>query len=199
MTTLIIIDVQNDFCHGGPLAVPEADAVIPVINHLTNIHDFVVATQDWHPLGHLSFASSHGKNPGDSVTLPYGDQILWPDHCVQGSMGADFHPDLDIRKVQAVFRKGMNPELDSYSAFYENDRKTRTGLSPYLKSFGISEILLCGLASDYCVFYSAMDGLKDGFKTSIVTDAVRAVNVPEGSESRAIEKMKKAGVKFVNI
>lgn len=197
MTALIIIDVQNDFIPGGALAVPGGDAVIPVINQLSNSYECVVATQDWHPEGHISFASAHGKQPGDIINISYGKQVLWPEHCVQGSSGADFHPALDTRPVQAVFHKGMNSQLDSYSAFYENDRTTATGLSAYLRSFGIREVLLCGLALDYCVFFSALDALGDGFQTSVFLEATRAVNIPENSEKHAIESMRREGVNCV--
>lgn len=193
---LIVIDVQNDFCPGGALAVPEGDAVVPVINRLAPSFAQIVLTQDWHPPGHRSFASAHpGRVPFESVDMPYGAQTLWPDHCVQGSAGADFHPDLDTAAAQLVVRKGFRPEIDSYSAFFENDRTTPTGLRGYLGERGIGRVFLAGLATDYCVFYSALDARRIGLDVVLVTDACRAIDL-DGSRDRALGGMAAAGVKL---
>ncbi len=181
---LVVVDVQNDFCPGGSLAVPEADAIIPLVNRLQGLFRTVVLTQDWHPGGHKSFASAHpGKAPLETVELSYGDQILWPDHCVQGTPGAAFHPDLELERAGLIIRKGMNREIDSYSAFFENDRTTATGLSGYLKALGVERVYLCGIAAEYCVGYSGLDGLSQGFEVSLVTEAIARF----GSED--LEKM----------
>ena len=191
---LIIVDVQNDFCPGGALAVPHGDQIVPAVNRLAAEFAHVVLTQDWHPRGHASFASSHaGKNPFDSIDVSYGQQILWPDHCVQGTRGADFHPDLDIPHAELVLRKGFRRAIDSYSAFFENDRRTPTGLVAYLKERGFKRIALCGLATDFCVFYSALDGRHAGFEVTVTTDACRGINV-DGSLDRAMRSMEEAGV-----
>ena len=191
---LIIVDVQNDFCPGGALAVPHGDQIVPAVNRLAAEFAQVVLTQDWHPRGHASFASSHaGKNPFDSIDVSYGQQILWPDHCVQGTRGADFHPDLDIPHAELVLRKGFRRAIDSYSAFFENDRRTPTGLVAYLKERGFKRIALCGLATDFCVFYSALDGRHAGFEVTVATDACRGINV-DGSLDRAMRSMEEAGV-----
>ena len=191
---LIIVDVQNDFCPGGALAVPHGDQIVPAVNRLAAEFAHVVLTQDWHPRGHASFASSHaGKNPFDSIDVSYGQQILWPDHCVQGTRGADFHPDLDIPHAELVLRKGFRTAIDSYSAFFENDHRTPTGLVAYLKERGFKRIALCGLATDFCVFYSALDGRHAGFEVTVTTDACRGINV-DGSLDRAMRSMKEAGV-----
>ena len=164
MKALLIVDVQNDFCPGGALEVPEGDRVVPVINSLLPHFDAVIQTQDWHPSGHHSFASAHdGKEPFDSIEMEYGNQVLWPDHCVQGSEGAAFHPDLETSKTQVIIRKGFRKKIDSYSAFYENDNKTKTGLTGYLKTRGIDTLFVTGLATDFCVKWSVLDGIKDGF------------------------------------
>jgi nicotinamidase/pyrazinamidase len=194
---LVIIDVQNDFCPGGSLAVKEGDAVVPLINSIAGSFPLVVATQDWHPQGHVSFASSHrGKKPGDIITLETGTQALWPDHCVQGSSGAAFHPGLDLRPVRFIVRKGMTAGLDSYSAFYENDRKTPTGLGFLLKGLGVREVYLTGLATDYCVFYSAMDAADEGFETHVVIDGCRGVDIPAGNIESSIGAMRERGIKI---
>ena len=191
---LIIVDVQNDFCPGGALAVPHGDQIVPAVNRLAAEFAHVVLTQDWHPRGHASFASSHaGKNPFDSIDVSYGQQILWPDHCVQGTRGADFHPDLDIPHAELVLRKGFRTAIDSYSAFFENDHRTPTGLVAYLKERGFKRIALCGLATDFCVFYSALDGRHAGFEVTVTTDACRGINV-DGSLDRAMRSMEEAGV-----
>ena len=191
---LIIVDVQNDFCPGGALAVPHGDQIVPAVNRLAAEFAHVVLTQDWHPRGHASFASSHaGKNPFDSIDVSYGQQILWPDHCVQGTRGADFHPDLDIPHAELVLRKGFRRAIDSYSAFFENDRRTPTGLVAYLKERRFERIALCGLATDFCVFYSALDGRHAGFEVRVTTDACCGINV-DGSLDRAMRSMEEAGV-----
>jgi len=193
-TVLIVIDVQNDFCPGGALAVGEGHEVVPPINELVRRFDNVVLTQDWHPEGHSSFAGSHeGKEPFGSVDMPYGPQTLWPDHCVQGTPGADFHPDLAWDKAQLIIRKGFRPGIDSYSAFFENDRTTPTGLGGYLKERGLSKLVLTGLATDFCVAYSALDAAKLGFETHVVMDACRAIDL-DGSLAAAEAQMRDAGV-----
>jgi nicotinamidase/pyrazinamidase len=162
---LLVVDVQNDFCPGGALAVPDGDAIVPVVNKLAAEFTHVILTQDWHPRGHASFASSHpGKQPFDTVDLSYGGQILWPDHCVQGTQGAAFHPVLDVVHAELVLRKGFRSAIDSYSAFRENDRRTPTGLANYLKERGFERITLCGLATDFCVLFSAIDAREAGYK-----------------------------------
>jgi nicotinamidase/pyrazinamidase len=194
-STLLVIDVQNDFCPGGRLEVKNGDEVVPVINAIMPFFPRVVATQDWHPRGHVSFASSHiRKKPFDTVDINGIRQVLWPDHCVRGSEGADLHPLLDRRFFNLVLRKGLAPGLDSYSAFFENDRKTPTGLAFFLKGLDVKTLHLSGLATDYCVLYSAMDAAALGFRVFLVEDAVRGVDVPAGSVGRALVAMKKAGV-----
>jgi len=201
-TLLLIIDVQNDFCPGGALAVNEGDAVVAPLNALcaalAEKGGRVAATQDWHASGHISFASSHsGKKPNDIIdTSLVKGQALWPDHCVQGTSGAEFHKDLDLKPVSAIIRKGIHKDIDSYSAFFENDRKTKTGLEGYLKSLGIKTVIIGGIATDYCVFYSAMDCKKLGFNTIIASDAVRGVGFPEGSVEKAIAEMKSKKIEF---
>jgi nicotinamidase/pyrazinamidase len=194
-SALLVIDVQNDFCPGGRLEVKKGDEVIPVVNALMPLFPRVVATQDWHPRGHVSFASSHrGKEVHDTVEVGGMRQVLWPDHCVQGSEGADFHPALERRFFSLILRKGFALGLDSYSAFFENDRKTSTGLAYFLKGLGFESVCLCGLATDYCVLYSAVDALALGFRVFLVEDAVRGVDVPSGSEGRALATMRARGV-----
>jgi len=193
MNALLIIDVQNDFCPGGSLAVPQGDSVIPVINSLIPKFDAVIQTQDWHTAGHHSFASSHdGKNPYDTVELEYGTQVLWPDHCVQGTQGAEFHKDLNTTKTEVIIRKGFRKEIDSYSTFFENDQKTRTGLTGYLRERGITDLYATGLATDFCVKWSVIDGIKENFNVHVIEDAVRGIDI-EGSVSQAWKEMKKAG------
>jgi nicotinamidase/pyrazinamidase len=191
---LLVVDVQNDFCPGGGLAVPKGDEIVPVMNRLARRFRHVVMTQDWHPPGHRSFASVHpGKQPFDTVEVEYGTQTLWPDHCVQGTPGAAFHPGLDLPQVELIIRKGYRPEIDSYSAFRENDRKTPTGLAGYLRERGFERITVCGLALDYCVFFSAMDAREAGFEVSVALDACRGIDL-DGSQARALTAMREAGI-----
>ena len=191
---LVVIDVQNDFCPGGALEVPDGDAVVPVINRIAPRFSACIMTQDWHPPGHLSFASSHeGKAPFETTALPYGEQVLWPDHCVQGAAGAAFHRDLDTGGADLVLRKGFRRAVDSYSAFYENDRATPTGLAGYLRSRGLSRLFFVGLATDFCVAYSAIDGAREGFDVTVLEDACRGIDL-EGSLDAAWEQMAEAKV-----
>ena len=196
-TALLVIDVQNDFCPAGALAVVGGNEIIPHINEEMAKYDCVVLTQDWHPKGHSSFATSHeGKNPLELIKMPYGDQVLWPDHCVQGSKGAEFNPDLNIEQANAIIRKGSNPFIDSYSAFFENDRKTSTGLDGYLKSLEIEKISLVGLATDFCVNYSAQDAANLGYKVSVLEKMCRAIDL-NGSLAAAKSEMQNCGVEFI--
>jgi len=175
---LLVVDIQNDFCPGGSLAVPGGDAVVPLINGLAGKFAHVVLTQDWHPRGHLSFASSHpGKTPYQTIEVSYGTQVLWPDHCVQGTAGAAFRKDLEIPHAALVLRKGYHREIDSYSAFYETDRKTRTGLAGYLRERGFRRVFLAGLAFDFCVRYSAEDARREGFEAIVIEDACRGIDI----------------------
>jgi nicotinamidase/pyrazinamidase len=191
---LLVVDVQNDFCPGGALAVPGGDAIVPAVNRLARDFAHVILTQDWHPPGHSSFASAHpGGQPFATVDLPYGQQILWPDHCVQGTPGAGFHPGLDVSRAELVLRKGYHAAIDSYSAFRENDRRTATGLGAYLRERGIERVTLCGLATDFCVLYSALDAREAGFAATLALDACRGID-HEGSLGRAIDQMRAAGV-----
>ena len=197
MQALIVIDVQNDFCPGGALAVAEGDAILPGINALMNEFGSVILTQDWHPAGHSSFASSHdGKNPMDMMQMPYGPQVLWPDHCIQGSMGAQFHADLHHDRADLIIRKGYNPAIDSYSAFFENDHQTPTGLEGYLRTRGIDSLVMVGLALDFCVNFSAVDAAKLGFDVTVRSDLCRAIDL-NGSLDQAVDGMKDAGVTLV--
>ncbi len=194
---LLIVDVQLDFCPGGALAVADGDAVVPVINRLAGRFETVVLTQDWHPVGHSSFASRHpGRNPFDMTEMPYGPQVLWPDHCVQGSAGAGFHPDLDTDRAQLVVRKGIRPGIDSYSALYENDRVTPTGLLGWMQERKIHRVVCAGLAYDFCVRYSAEDCARQGFETLVVGDACRAVAMP-GTVEAAEESFRALGIPVV--
>ena len=194
---LLVVDVQNDFCPGGALAVADGAAVVPAINRLMGAFDRVILTQDWHPPGHASFASSHpGKSPFDTVEMPYGPQTLWPDHCVQGGDGAAFHPDLDTSRAELILRKGFHPAIDSYSAFRENDRTTPTGLAGYLRDRGIERLFLCGLATDYCVAWSALDSVAAGFETTVLLDACRAIDL-DGSLAGAVADMRRSGVALI--
>ncbi|MCT4557718.1 MAG: bifunctional nicotinamidase/pyrazinamidase [Pelagimonas sp.] len=194
MDALIVIDVQNDFCPGGALAVPEGDAIIAGINARMADFDAVVLTQDWHPLGHSSFASSHpGKAPFEMIDMPYGPQVLWPDHCVQSSGGARFHTDLNVDAADMIIRKGFRPQIDSYSAFFENDQTTPTGLEGYLRTRGVQTLTMVGLATDFCVAYSALDAARLGFDVTVEQDLCRAIDL-DGSLAGAIDQMRVAGV-----
>ncbi|NUH66758.1 bifunctional nicotinamidase/pyrazinamidase [Sulfitobacter sp. S0837] len=191
---LIVIDVQNDFLPGGALGVPQGDAVLKGINALMPDFDAVVLTQDWHPAGHSSFASSHeDKTPYELISMPYGPQVLWPDHCIQGSIGAQFHPDLQTDRADLIIRKGFNPDIDSYSAFFENDHSTPTGLEGYLRTRGIERLTMVGLALDFCVNFSAVDAAKLGFEVDVREDLCRAIDL-DGSLAKAREGMRTAGV-----
>jgi nicotinamidase/pyrazinamidase len=195
---LVIVDLQMDFCPGGALAVPQGDQIVPLVNRLAAEFAHVVLTQDWHPRGHSSFASSHSaRQPFDTIDLSYGQQILWPDHCVQGTAGAAFHPDLDVPHAELVLRKGFRTAIDSYSAFFENDRRTPTGLVGYLKERRFERVTLCGLATDFCVFYSAIDGRQAGFEVTVVTGACRGIDI-DGSLSQAMRAMNEAGVTLLS-
>ncbi|WP_299555777.1 bifunctional nicotinamidase/pyrazinamidase [uncultured Tateyamaria sp.] len=191
---LIVIDVQNDFCPGGALAVPGGDDIVAGINALMADYDAVVLTQDWHPTGHSSFASSHnGKAPYEMIDMPYGPQVLWPDHCVQGTEGAAFHADLNTNRADMIVRKGYRPAIDSYSAFFENDHETPTGLEGYLRTRGITDLTMAGLATDFCVNFSAVDAAKLGFNVTVQTDLCRAIDL-DGSLVAAQSGMTGAGV-----
>ena len=195
-TALIVIDVQNDFCPGGNLAVQDGHQVVDPINKMIAEFDHVILTQDWHPEGHLSFASQHdGKSPFEMTTMPYGDQTLWPDHCVQGSEGAEFHPELRWTIAEMIVRKGYRRDIDSYSAFFENDKKTPTGLSGCLKERGITTLTMAGLATDFCVAFSAIDAAQLGFDVEVVLPACRAIDL-DGSLDAAMAAMLDAGVQF---
>lgn len=196
---LLVVDVQNDFCDGGALAVPGANEILPLVNDLAAHFPHVILTQDWHPPGHESFASSHpGASPFETVTAPYGAQILWPDHCVQGTPGAAFHPDLRVTGAEMIVRKGFRPEIDSYSAFYENDHATPTGLAGYLRERGFTRLFLCGLATDFCVAWSALDARREGFDVMVLATACRAIDTG-GSLDAAIASMKDAGVVLADV
>ena len=198
MNALIVVDTQNDFCPGGSLAVPDGDKVVPVINKLAETFEQIIHTQDWHPAGHHSFASSHsGKKPFDQIEMPYGRQVLWPDHCIQGSRGAEFHPGLDTNRSQLILRKGFRKEIDSYSGFYENDHKTVTGLAGYLNERGIKTLYITGLAADFCVKWTALDACKEGFRVHVIEDAVRGLDV-DGSLDQAWKEMIQAGAQITN-
>lgn len=191
---LVVVDAQNDFCPGGALAVPEGDRIVPVANRLVERFPHVVLTQDWHPRGHVSFASSHpGRKPYETITVSYGEQVLWPDHCIPGTPGAEFHPGLDTRRPALIVRKGHNPQIDSYSALYENDHRTRTGLGGYLRERGLRRLFLAGLATDFCVQYSALDARREGFEAYVIEDAVRGIDL-QGSLARAWQRMQESGV-----
>ena len=197
MKALVITDVQNDFIPGGSLAVPQGDMIVPLINRLQKYFDLVVATQDWHPQDHKSFASNHkNKKPFEKIEIHGIKDTLWPDHCVQGTKGAEFHPDLEINKIAAIFRKGMDPEIDSYSGFYDNGHQISTGLSGYLKEKGITEIYFCGLAADICVYYTIKDSLKEGFSAILVEDASRPLN--NDAFSAIKNELTKLGVRIIN-
>ncbi|MEM0977774.1 MAG: bifunctional nicotinamidase/pyrazinamidase [Pseudomonadota bacterium] len=192
-TALLVIDIQNDFCPGGALAVTEGDQIIPRVNALMDQFEVVVATQDWHPADHQSFASNHGAEPFSMTDMPYGPQVLWPDHCIQGTDGAAFQEDLEIDRADLIIRKGFRPEIDSYSAFFENDKTTVTGLSGYLKERGVRDVILVGLATDFCVYYSAIDAVAQGFGATLLLDCCRAIDL-DGSLDAAMADMTAKGV-----
>ena len=195
---LLVVDIQNDFCPGGGLAVPHGDEVVPLINNLATKFPHVVLTQDWHPRGHLSFASSHpGKQPYQTIDVSYGSQVLWPDHCVQGTAGAAFRDDLRIPHAELILRKGYHRAIDSYSAFYENDRTTRTGLSGYLGERGFRRVFLAGLAFDFCVRYSAEDTKREGFEAVVIEDACRGIDV-DGSMAATRELFNTLGIRCIS-
>ena len=196
-TAFLVIDVQNDFCPGGALQVAGGNEIIPDINQEMTKYDYIILTQDWHPKGHSSFATSHdGGKPLDVIEMPYGDQVLWPDHCVQGSHGAEFHSELNTARANAVIRKGFNPLIDSYSAFFENDRKTPTGLHGYFRSLEVEKINLVGLATDFCVNYSAQDAAKLGYKVSVFEKMCRSIDI-NGSLALAKTEMRECGVELI--
>lgn len=198
---LVVIDVQNDFCPGGALAVPAGDAVVPVINRLiaSGYFSLVVATQDWHPADHRSFASQHpGKSVGELGELNGSPQVMWPDHCVQSTSGAELHPSLEASAIDKIFLKGEIRQVDSYSGFFDNDGKSATGLGDYLKQEGVDEVYVCGLATDYCVKFTALDSRKLGFSTFLIEDAARGVNLQPGDVAQAVEDMRAAGVNVVS-
>lgn len=196
--TLIMVDLQNDFCQGGNLAVPGGKEVIPLANQLQSHFDLVVATQDWHPQDHMSFASNHlGHEIGDIVILDQLTQILWPDHCVQGSKGAEFHPQLDTHAIKKIFHKGMDKKIDSYSTFFDNAHRRATGLNDYLQAQEVKEIYIMGLATDYCVKYSVLDALQLGFKVFVIKDACRGVDLQPGDSTQAFTEMQNAGAKLI--
>jgi nicotinamidase/pyrazinamidase len=193
---LIIVDVQNDFCPGGALAVRDGDAILPAVNRLAGEFSHIVLTQDWHPPGHASFAGAHpGRRPFETIAFDYGPQTLWPDHCVQGTKWAAFHPGLEAPRAELVLRKGFRSEIDSYSAFRENDRATPTGLIGYLRERGLDHITLCGLATDYCILYSALDARAAGFTVELAAKACRGIDL-DGSLHRALQAMARAGVRI---
>ena len=195
-SALLLIDIQNDFCPGGALAVEDGDAVVSRANALQAKFELIVATQDWHPAGHSSFAANHaGAQPFSTTQMPYGEQVLWPTHCVQGSAGADFHAGLETDKIALTIRKGFRSEIDSYSAFFENDRTTPTGLAGYLREHGVQAVTLCGLATDFCVAYSALDAARLDFEATVIEDACRAIDL-NGSLAAARTQMREAGVRL---
>lgn len=198
MQALVVVDVQNDFCPGGALPVPRGDEVVPVINRLCRRFPLVVASQDWHPQNHVSFASNHpGKQVLDVVEVNGQEQVLWPDHCVAGTWGADFHPGLDTRPVRFIVRKGTDPGVDSYSAFRDNRKGMVTGLSGLLRELGVTEVMVVGLATDYCVAATALDAVELGFGASVFLPACRAVGAPPGHTEKTLQRLRHAGVKLV--
>jgi nicotinamidase/pyrazinamidase len=195
---LLIVDIQNDFCPGGGLAVPRGDEVVPLLNRLAARFRHVVLTQDWHPRGHLSFASSYpGRKPYETIALAYGTQVLWPDHCVQGTPGADFRTDLAVPHAELVLRKGYHREIDSYSAFVENDRRTATGLAGYLRERGLARVFVAGLAFDFCVRYSAEDAHREGLQVTVVEDACRGIDVA-GSVAQTQRRLAELGIPCIS-
>lgn len=197
MKALLVIDVQNDFCPGGNLAVPQGDQIINGINKLMLEFDLVVASQDWHPVNHGSFAVNHLKAPGEVIELNGLPQVLWPQHCIQGSTGAEFHQELNQDQFDAVFTKGEDPQIDSYSAFFDNGHLNKTGLDDFLKKNKVSELFICGLATDYCVKFTALDAVELGYKTFLLEDLCRGVELNTGDIHNALEEMKVAGVEVL--
>ncbi len=197
MKALILVDIQYDFCPGGSLAVPDGDAVVPVANRLQSQFGLVVATQDWHPRGHGSFASTHNKPVYEVIQIHGAPQTLWPDHCVQGTHGAELLSALDRARIARIFQKGTDPEIDSYSGFLDADHKHSTGLADYLREHGVDEVFIAGLATDYCVKYTALDAAPLGFGTHVIEDGCRGVNLNPGDSETAIKEMKAAGVKIL--
>jgi nicotinamidase/pyrazinamidase len=198
MYALLIIDVQNDFCPNGELAVPNGDKIIPVINSISPLFECIVQTQDWHPINHSSFASNHiGLDPYDTFNAEYGEQILWPNHCVQDSKGADFHPNLVMKHTSMIIRKGFRSNIDSYSAFFENDHRTSTGLKGYLDSIEVDTVFIAGLATDFCVKWTALDSINLGFKTYVVEDAIKGIDI-DNSVEKSIGQMKETGIEFIH-
>lgn len=196
--SLILVDLQNDFCHGGSLAVPDGDAVISIANQLQHYFDIIVATKDWHPQNHVSFSSSHvDKKVFDVVSVGNLNQVLWPNHCVQHSKGAEFHPDLDISLINKIIYKGTNKNVDSYSAFFDNSHLRETGLADYLHEHHIKDVYIMGLATDYCVKYSCLDAVQLGFNTYLIEDACRGVEIKKGDINKALLEMKNRGVKLI--
>ena len=196
---LIVVDLQNDFCPGGALAVSHGDEIVPIINDLMarEYFDLIVATQDWHPANHLSFASQHGKTPGEMIELNGQTPVLWPDHCVESTPGAELVSELETSRIARIFQKGQKREVDSYSGFFDNDHQTETGLGGYLKTENVDEVFVCGLATDYCVKYSALDAKALGFATHLIEDASRGVNLQSDDVEKAVQEMKDAGVLVV--
>jgi nicotinamidase/pyrazinamidase len=195
---LILVDLQNDFCPGGALPVPEGDRVIPVVNRLLGRFDLIVATQDWHPPDHGSFAANHpGRKVGEVIDLNGLPQILWPLHCVQNTRGAEFHPRLDLRRIERVFQKGTDPAIDSYSGFFDNGRRKATGLGDFLRERQVTDVFVCGLATDYCVKATALDAASLGFRSHLIEDACRGVDLKPGDVARAVNEMRAAGVTVV--
>jgi nicotinamidase/pyrazinamidase len=196
MKTLIIVDLQNDFVPGGTLEVPEGDRIIPVVNRIQDKFELVIATQDWHPADHVSFASNHkDKKPMDKIEWHGIEQILWPDHCVQGTRGAELHPDLETKKIEAIFRNAMDPEIDSYSGFYDNDHAKTSGLAGFLREREADDLYFCGLAADVCVYYSIKDALKEGFKATLIEDATRPIDAEEFR--KITEELRSKGCKII--
>ena len=198
MKTLVLVDIQNDFLPGGALAVPHGDVIVPIVNRLLPRFDLVVATQDWHPTDHGSFAPNHaGKNAFENIELNGLSQTLWPVHCVQNTGGACFAPGLDTRRVARVFPKGMDPRVDSYSGFFDNGRRSSTGLAEWLKQQGARELWVCGLATDFCVKFTALDAVAEGFRVHLITDACRGIDLPPGNVAAALAEIEAAGVQLV--
>jgi len=198
MKSLIVVDIQNDFCPGGALAVPEGDQVVDKTNQLIPYFNLILATQDWHPPGHDSFASVHNKQVGEIIDLYGVQQVLWPDHCVQNSWGSEFHPELKTNHFQKIFQKGIHQKIDSYSGFFENDRSTKTLLDSFLKENSVKEVYILGLATDYCVKYTVLDALNLGYKTFVIIDACRGVELNPGDVEHSIQEMSQTGANIIN-